>query len=223
MITKHFPEFGEFLCKLNKYHVTRHQHVLGDLIHLSHNDHTIDVINTGLYISICRKNANGVAMYIRRIVKKNSRQKIVNNRISFLHFNQDEITLAPTGFPMLRFGFANECSNVYAVFNEDHDEPVFNLDSHSEHSPNASFNAANAISKVWSSGEHQELYQATITIINKLTRIEICDLCCVVSANSIQDAIIKLHEVVIDKTLYKSLITVEIRAVSTIQYSDFVR
>jgi hypothetical protein len=223
MITKHFSDFGEFVCRLDKYHVTRHQLTQGDLIHLSHENHTIDIISTGLSISICRKNINGVAMYVRKIVKKNRRKKPFNNRLSLLHFNQDEITLAPTGFPMLRFGFANERSNVYVVFNEVHDEPVFTLDNHFEHSGEAPLNTDNAIPEVWSTDNPQELYQGTITIINKLTRMEICDLRSIVSAKSIQHAVMKLKEVAINKTLYNSLITVDIRSVSTIQYSDFVK
>jgi hypothetical protein len=222
MITKHFSDFGEFVCRLDKYHVTRHRLSQGDLIHLSHYDHTIDITYTGLCVSICRRNINGVAIYMRKLVKKYRRQKSFNNRISLLHFNRDELTLAPTGFPMLRFGFANGRSNVYLVYNEVNDEPAFELNNNTEQSTDAPYNTNNAIPEIWSSDDHQELYQGTVAIINKLTRMEICDLRSIVSAKSIDDATLKLRDTALDRTLYNTLITIEIRAVKTVNYSDFV-
>jgi hypothetical protein len=222
MITRHFRYFGEFLCSLEKYHVTRHQLDEGDLIHLSHANHSIDIINKGLSILICQRNINGVAMYIRKIINRSKNPKFINNKISLLHFNKDEITLAPTGFPMLRFGFSNGRSNVHAVFNEVHDEPIFTLNEYEETGTLAPYNLGNAIPDIWSSDVHQALYQGTVVIINKLTGEDICKLRSIVTAGTIKKATIDLHKSVRYKARYLNSIKIIIKNVVTVKFSDLV-
>jgi hypothetical protein len=161
-------------------------------------------------------------MYVRKIIKKSKNPKFINNRISLLHFNKNEITLAPTGFPMLRFGFSNGRSNVYAVFNEDHDEPTFKLNEYKESGSLAPYNLGNAIPEIWSSDVEQELYQGTVVIINKITGEGICNLRSIVTAETIEQATLDLHKAARFKTRYINSIKIIIKNVATIKYSDLV-
>jgi hypothetical protein len=224
MTTKHFCAFGEFMCKLKNYHVTRHKINEGTLIHLSNDNHTFDILNNGFSISICQSNKNGVAMQKKNLIKikiKPSHKRPLSG-ISMLHFTSDEITFAPSGFPMLRFGFSNGHSNVYTVIDDQRDDLVFRIIRDDGGNRESLFNMQQAIHELWSQKRTHFLYQALITVKHKMTGHSICSFHAVACAITPGEAVIKLRTSALIRTKYTHFIEVEIHDVSIIEYSSFV-